>query len=76
MLSLEKRAVGDWCAHPWRWAPRAFWTAEIVLDAIYTLKGGGGGLSGSPLDTAYAAVVYGFPMVGKVSRQVSLEMGK
>ena len=75
MLSIGAREVGDWCAHPWRWAPRDFWTAEIVLDAIYTL-GGGSGLPGSPLETDYAAVLYGIMMIGKVSQQVSLKACK
>ena len=76
MLSMGAGAVGNRCDHPWRWVHRDFRTAEIVLDAIYTLEGGEGGLSGSPLDTAYADVVYGFLMFGKAYRQVSLEAGK
>ena len=76
MLSLGVRAVGDRCAHPWRWVPRAFRAAEILLDVIYTLGGGGLGFPGPPLETAYDIVVYGFLMFGKDSRQVSIEAGE
>ena len=67
-----------------RWEIGALTLGDERLEPFGILKlywtpsrpwGGGLGFPGSPLDTVYDAVVYGFLVVGKAPRQVSLESG-
>ena len=47
VLIMGAIAVGNRCAHPRRWVPRAFCTSEILLDALY-VAGWGVGSWGHP----------------------------